>query len=473
MKKTITNIILLASSVAGVAAPVSALPGVTVSDLKMEQSGDYLSVGMKLGLDGLDVPSNRAVLITPRLINGADTLSLPAVGVYGRTRYYYYQRNNGDAMISGTAEQSFKASQAPSVIEYSEVIPYAEWMNGAVLRLYRDEYGCCRNLMASADEALGRHIGSWFPELVYVMPQAKAQKTREIHGSAYVEFPVNVSKILPDYRTNSAELGKILASIDTVKNDRDASVTSVWLKGFASPEGPWDNNVRLARERTASVKEYVDRLYNFPAGVMTTEFDPEDWAGLRRYVESSNLEHKDRILADIDLDMAPDAKEWRIKSTYPEEYRFLLENVYPGLRHTDYRISYTLRHYSDVNEIRRVLQERPQNLDLDELYLLAAEYEPGTPEFTEVYETAVRMFPSDPLANLNAANAAMRRGDNEAAARYLTKAGDSAEAVYSRAALEIRNNNFQAALPLLRKAQSMGLKQAGATLQQVEKLLEN
>ena len=67
-------------------------------------------------------------------------------------------------MISGTAEQSFKASQAPSVIEYSEVVPYAQWMNGAVLRLYRDEYGCCRNLMASADEALGRHIGSWFPD---------------------------------------------------------------------------------------------------------------------------------------------------------------------------------------------------------------------------------------------------------------------------------------------------------------------
>ncbi len=300
-----------------------------------------------------------------------------------------------------------------------------------------------------------------------MVPAPKAQKTREIHGSAYVEFPVNVSKILPDYRTNSAELGKIIASIDTVKNDRDASVTSVWLKGFASPEGPWDNNVRLARERTASVKEYVDRLYNFPAGVMTTEFDPEDWAGLRRYVESSNLEHKARILADIDSDLAPDAKEWRIKSTYPEEYRFLLENVYPGLRHTDYRISYTLRHYSDVNEIRRVLQERPQNLDLDEFYMLAAEYAPGTPEFTEVYETAVRMFPADPLANLNAANAAMRRGDNEAATRYLTKAGDSAEAVYARAALEVRKKNYEAAKTLLRKAQSMGVSQAAETLQQL------
>ena len=471
MKKRTATILLCGVAMAcavqsGFAAGFAA-PGVPASKMQMEQSGDYMKIDMLLGLKELDVKSNQAVLLTPVLVNGADSMALPAVGVYGRTRYYQYQRSSGNNMISGPSETFFKASQAPAEFDYSQVIPYKEWMNGAVLVVRRDDYGCCRHLLASATDRLGTYNGPWFPELVYVVPAPKAQKTREIHGSAYVEFPVNVSRIMPDYRTNSAELGKIIASIDTVKNDRDASVTSVWLKGFASPEGPWDNNVRLARERTASVKEYVDRLYNFPAGVMTTEFDPEDWAGLRRFVESSNLEHKAQILADIDLDMAPDAKEWRIKSTYPEEYRFLLENVYPGLRHTDYRISYTLRHYSDVNEIRRVLQERPQNLDLDELYMLAAEYEPGTPEFTEVYETAVRMFPSDPLANLNAANAAMRRGDNEAAARYLSKAGDSAEAVYARAALEVRKKNYEAAKALLRKAQSMGVSQAAETLQQL------
>jgi Flp pilus assembly protein TadD len=77
------------------------------------------------------------------------------------------------------------------------------------------------------------------------------------------------------------------------------------------------------------------------------------------------------------------------------------------------------------------------------------------------------MFPADPLANLNAANAAMRRGDNEAATRYLTKAGDSAEAVYARAALEVRKKNYEAAKTLLRKAQSMGVSQAAETLQQL------
>ena len=77
------------------------------------------------------------------------------------------------------------------------------------------------------------------------------------------------------------------------------------------------------------------------------------------------------------------------------------------------------------------------------------------------------MYPGDPIANLNAANAAMRRGDNDAAARYLAKAGDSAEAVYTRAALEIRKNNIPEARTLLNQALAMGFEQAGVTLKQL------
>ncbi|MBP3287844.1 MAG: DUF3868 domain-containing protein, partial [Muribaculaceae bacterium] len=260
MKKRTATILLcgVAMACAGQSASAAsfAAPGVPASKMQMEQSGDYMKIDMLLGLKELDVKSNQAVLLTPVLVNGSDSMALPAVGVYGRTRYYQYQRSAGDNMISGPSETFFKASQAPAEFDYSQVIPYKEWMNGADLVVRRDDYGCCRHLLASETDRLGTYNGPWFPELVYVVPAPKAQKTREIHGSAYVEFPVNVSRILPDYRTNSAELGKIIASIDTVKNDRDASVTSVWLKGFASPEGPWDNNVRLARERTASVKEY-------------------------------------------------------------------------------------------------------------------------------------------------------------------------------------------------------------------------
>ena len=85
-----------------------------------------------------------------------------------------------------------------------------------------------------------------------------------------------------------------------------------------------------------------------------------------------------------------------------------------------------------------------------------------------MFETAVRMFPDDSIANLNAANAAMRRGDLTGAKRYLAKAGNSPETVYARGALAIRQKDYDNARRYLNEAKSLGLEQAGTTLEQLE-----
>ena len=99
--------------------------------------------------------------------------------------------------------------------------------------------------------------------------------------------------------------------------------------------------------------------------------------------------------------------------------------------------------------------------------MVAKEYEPGTQEFTDVFETAVRMFPDDAVANLNAANAAIRRDDFAAARRYLAKAGDSAETMYARGALAVREKDYTMAIKCLEQAEKMGLQQATATLKEL------
>lgn len=441
--------------------------GVSVGDLKMERNGGYMVVDMTLDLKALDVDGNRAVLLTPRLVNGNDSLDLQSVGVYGRRRYYFYVRN-GESMLAED-ERSFKASERPDDIAYHCIAPYAEWMNGAKLSLHRSDYGCCNTLLAEQDGVLGRHVEAFFPELVYVRPQAETVKSRSLEGSAFIDFPVDKTVIYPDYRRNTAELGKIQATIDSVRNDRDVTITQVWLKGYASPESPYTHNTELAIGRTEALKKYIQQLYKFEEGIIATDYEPEDWAGLRRYVEQTNLDHRTEILALIDSDMDPDAKETKIKRSYPEEYRFLLQNCYPALRHTDYRIAYVIRSYSDVEEIKRLMRTQPQKLSLNEFYLAAQEYEPGTDEFTEVFETAVRMFPDDTVANLNAANAAMRRGDNTGAARYLERAGDSPEAVYARGSLAVRMKDYETARKYLNEAKALGLEQAGITLEELEK----
>ena len=441
--------------------------GVSVGDLKMERNGEYMVVDMTLNLKKLNVSSNKAVLLTPRLINGKDSLDLQSVGIYGRSRYYFYVRN-GESMLTGKDEQSFMASEKPDDIAYHYIVSYSEWMNGAKLSLHRRDYGCCNKLLAEQDGVLGRHTEAFFPDLVYIRPQAETVKSRSLEGSAFIDFPVDKTVIYPDYRRNTAELGKIQATIDSVRNDRDVTITQVWLKGYASPESPYAHNKELAIGRTEALKRYIQQLYKFEEGVIATDHEPEDWAGLRRYVEQTNLDHRTEILALIDSDMEPDAKEGKIKRTYPEEYRFLLQNCYPALRHTDYRIAYVIRSYSDVEEIKRLMRTQPQKLSLNEFYLAAQAYEPGTDEFSEVFETAVRMFPDDTAANLNAANAAMRRGDNAGAARYLERAGDSPEAIYTRGALAIRMKDYETARKYLKEAKNLGLEQAVITLDELE-----
>ena len=472
MKRMIFTLAILLGignmSVAVVQNTENIIPGISIGNFNMNRSGKYFTVEMNVDLTALDVDANRAVLLTPRLVNGADSLDLPSIGIYGRRRFYYYVRN-GISTISGGAEKSFQASKKPEQLEYNNLILYEEWMNGATLTIHRSDWGCCQTILAQYEGELGRHHEAFFPELVFVQPKAEVMKSRSLSGSAYIDFPVNQTVIYPDYRRNTVELGKIQATIDSVRNDKDVTITSVWLKGYASPESPYKHNTELAIGRTAALKKHIGQLYHFADDIIQTDYEPEDWGGLRRYVEQSNIDHRAEILALIDSDMEPDAKEAKIKRTYPEEYRFMLQNFYPALRHTDYRIDYNIRTFSEADEIKHIMAEQPQKLSLNEFYLVAGKYEPGTDEFTDVFQTAVRMFPNDETANLNAANAAIRRDEFGAARRYLDKAGDSAEAVYARGALAVREGDYDTARRYLDKAKEMGLEQADRTLDELNK----
>lgn len=448
-------------------AGTTVIPGVSVGNCNMKHEGRYLSVTMDMDLSELDVSSNRAVLLTPRLVNGADSVDMPSIGIYGHRRYCYYIRN-GIGTISGETEKAFKARKKPGQLTYDDHVPYEKWMEGATLKFYRSDWGCCQAILAEYEGELGRHREAFFPDLLFLQPKGEIEKVRSLSGEAYIDFPVDQTVIYPDYHSNTAELAKIEGTIDSVRSDKDVTITSVWLKGYASPESPYNHNTDLAMGRTAALKAHIGQLFHFADSVISTDYEPENWEGLRRYVEKSNIDHREEILAMIDSDMEPDAKEAKIKRTYPREYKFLLQNCYPYLRRTDYVIKYRIRIFHDVEEIRRVMAENPRKLSQNEFYLVAQEYEPGTEEFTEVFETAVRIFPNDTVANLNAANAAIRRDDFPAAERYLAKAGDLPEAVYARAALAIRKGEYAEARKLLEEAGKMGLKQAEATLKELD-----
>ena len=444
---------------------------VAIKDLTLELKEDgRLNLDIDVDLTRLGLRSTQVVVLTPLIINDTDTLALKSIGVYSRNRRIFYQRNE-EVKPTGTGDINLKASEARVVVDYNASTQFKDWMDGCKVELVRTDYRCCgQSALVERTPLVGRFpLEPYHPELIYLRPQREVVKTREISGSAYIDFPVSKTFINPTYRNNTVELAKIIGTIDSVKNDQDITIKSIFIKGFASPESPYSNNTRLAKGRTEALKDYVESLYHFGEGFIKTDYEPEDWAGLERYVMASSLPHREEILEAIRSDREPDKKEWFIKSHWKEDYRYLLEHCYPALRHSDYTIEYEIRSYASPAEIEKVLHTAPQNLSLEEFYILAQTYEPGSEKFNDLFETAVRMYPGDPVANLNAANSAILRADYRNALRFLEKAGDLPEAIYARGALETYMDNLAEAKPYFEKAKALGVPQAENALMEVSK----
>ena len=428
---------------------------VVVRNLDVVRGENALFVSMDVDVSALNIATNRELLFVPVLKGESDSVQLPFMIVAGRNRYFYHLRNtpvsDGDVLE--------RAGQA-NVIRMSK----------ATLAIDERACGCRGEGEDRRVPLLRMEPKVYTPVFVYLPPEVEMVKTREVKGSAYIDFPVNRTEIHEDYRKNPTELRKIRQTIDVVREDPDVRITALSIKGYASPEGTYANNTRLAEGRTATLKTYVRELYHFPDSVILTSYEPEDWAGLEAYVDSTNLRNRDDILGLIRADLEPDAKEKMIKSTYPEDYQFLLKNVYPGLRHSDYVVRYVVRTYTDAEEIRRIMKTQPQKLSLRELYIAAKDLEPGSDEYNEAFEIAVRMFPGDEVANLNAANAAMAKGDLKGAARYLGKAGDCVEAVYARGVYAGLSKDYDSAMRFFAEAAQGGITEAEDALRQVKEV---
>ena len=438
-----------------------------VRELDVARNEDKLFVSMKLDLKELKLPSNHELVLTPMLVGVDDSMPMNPVILAGRNRFYYYLRNekelNSRILCRAGEEELFT---------YQATVPFVKWMEESELVMHRDSCGCNELLMANEEllVALDFKPRVFVPEYVYLQPKVEDLKVRELKRQAYIDFPVSRTELYPDYRKNPIELKKIIATIDTVKNNPDTQITAIIIKGYASPESPYSNNKRLAEGRTKTLKEYVQKLYHFPEGVIATSYEPEDWEGLRKYVAGSDLEHKDGILALIDSSREPDNKEWTLKQTYPKEYAFLLKEVYPGLRHSDYVVEYIVRAYTDIEEAKRVFQPTPGNLSLHEMYLIAQTYLKGSEEYNEVFATMVRLFPDDEVANLNAANVAMSRNDLVSSEKYLEKAGKSGFAYYARGIHAGLAGDYETAKEFLNIAKEKGLAEADDALLQINEI---
>ena len=451
------------------------------SDIKIEKQSVSISdnnmilVGMDITIPAdMHISSDKMLQLTPVLHNEDDSRSkvLPSVVVYGRRRAIVNEREGN--VPADAFEVIRRKNDQVQTINYTARIPFEVWMHESQLELMADLYGCA-NCLAQEERALVMpvHLVRYViqPTIAFVTPEVEAVKARVEEGSAFLDFPVNQTKIYPEYRNNPEELKKIIATIDLVKNDKNTRITEIDIEGYASPEGSYKSNARLAQGRAEALKKYVQELEHFEQDFIKVTSVPEDWEGLRNYVANSTFAKKDEMLAIIDNDKLDyDARELRLRTIDGgSAYTTLLKDCYPALRHSDYKVQYVVRGFS-VDEAKEIISKRPQQLSLNEMFQVAQTYESGSDEFNEVFEVAVRMFPDDPTANINAAAIELQQGNWKQAEKYLLKSDPQAGATKNNeGVLWMMQGQLDKAETLFNEAKALGSAEAAKNLEEIAK----
>ena len=432
-------------------------------------------VGMDLTVPAdMEISSDRMLTLTPVLQAKDSTMNkvLPSVVVYGRRRAIVNEREGN--VPTDAFEIIRREKGVDQTVNYTARVPFEAWMNGATLDLMADLCGCANHVQEEQMATLMPvHLVRYniVPHIAFVTPNVEEVKLRVEEGRAYLDFPVNKTTIYPDYRKNPEELKKIIATIDLVKNDQNTTITEIDIVGYASPEGSYKSNARLAQGRSEALKKYVQELYHFDADIIKVNSVPEDWQGLRNFVLNSNFTQKNEMLSLLDNEqLSYDARELRLKTfDNGKAYATLLNECYPALRHSDYTVQYVVRGFT-VDEAKEIITKRPQQLSLNEMFQVALTYPSGSNEFNEVFEVAVRMFPDDPTANMNAAAIELQQGNWKRAERYLLKSDPQAGATKNNeGVMYMMQGDLDKAEALFTQAKALGSEEAVKNLEEIDK----
>ena len=229
------------------------------------------------------------------------------------------------------------------------------------------------------------------------------------------------------------DLGKILKEIND--NTLTRALTNIEVSAYASPDGKFNFNEKLAEKRQNVSSNYLKKelkKIKMDADV-DTKFTAEDWEGFQELISKSNLQDKQVILRVLSMYEDPEEREQQI-SNMSEIYTDIKQNILPELRRARLIVNYEIIGRSDAQILEQFASD-PSKLSVEEMLYGANRLVKDDATRQKWNETIAKQYPSDYRALNNLAQQAISKGDVNAAESYLKQA-----AQVSKNASEVNTN---------------------------------
>ena len=342
--------------------------------------------------NGTVVQGNTATFQGEKVAGNDQTISYRLGGNYTmKTNFAYADDNKADMYLTFQAFIGSKKVQVPAVKVAEGIIATSE--------LYKRTLGTAQAAIA---------------------PDAY-QRISKQKQEANIKFLIQQANLRKSELANNS-VQEFVKMLQRINNDRQGlNLDNVEVSAYASPDGGFNINDRLAAERQKNSEQYVNqelKRIQMKANV-DAKYTAQDWEGFQELVKASDIQDKDVILRVLSMYKDPEEREQQIKNI-SSAFRELADGILPQLRRARLTINYETVGRSD-DQILSQIDSDASKLSVEEL-LYGAALKNNLNDKEDVYKLATEIYPNDARAYNNLATIQYARGNYKAAQQFIQKA---------------------------------------------------
>ena len=335
----------------------------------------HLNVELSVDFEGLRMPSDESLTVTPVLKNGEYEQELPAVLINGAEKQKVYQRTQ--ALAAGKRNSAkARTSPIPAVVirndhavsrafTYKVSVPYEQWMERAILLLRSQECACHGKkgdvyedkiadgirLPKMRVSRLDADIDAEFLSLVnFIQPAPDKDTLHCITGSVpYFELEgeqKNGKQLgeLSEEKQNFEIYYRLRDALRDLRQERGTELTKVSVTGYGVPAGNLKKNEANALIRALKLKEYLRENRLAGRALLEVHWIPEDWDSITSLVRRSDMLLREAVLDLINnVEIAKGRERMLMSLADGKPYKYLAEKIFPEVMRVEYKIEYTRR----------------------------------------------------------------------------------------------------------------------------------
>ena len=176
-------------------------------------------------------------------------------------------------------------------------------------------------------------------------------------------------------------------------DNNDRKRVDVEVSAYASPDGGFQLNDRLAEQRERNTTTYLNKEFkdNDIYAEINAKYTAQDWDGFQKLVQASSLQDKDIVLRVLSMYPDPETREKEIKNI-SVVYSDLAETILPKLRRSRLMANVEVIGKTDEELTKLAQDNNYSDLTVEEL-LYAANLDGVSKE--KIYTFITQKYPND------------------------------------------------------------------------------